>query len=78
MIPFPTIMELACNKTHLEQMRSVFEDVCTEFEGQLVEFDGEREYVHLLVNYLPKVQLSKRVNSLKGVSSRRLRRRGAY
>ncbi|ADI10582.1 transposase IS200-family protein [Streptomyces bingchenggensis BCW-1] len=30
-------------------------------------------YVHLLVHYPPKVALSKLVNSLKGVSSRRLR-----
>jgi putative transposase len=29
--------------------------------------------VHLLVNFPPKVALSKLVNSLKGVSSRRLR-----
>lgn len=29
--------------------------------------------MHLLVNYPPKVALSKLVNSLKGVSSRRLR-----
>lgn len=30
-------------------------------------------HVHLLVHYPPKVALSKLVNSLKGVSSRRLR-----
>lgn len=35
--------------------------------------DGEDDDVHLLVNYPPKVPLSKLVNSLKGVSSRRLR-----
>lgn len=29
--------------------------------------------MHLLVNYPPKVSISKLVNSLKGVSSRRLR-----
>ncbi len=29
--------------------------------------------MHLLVNYPPKVAISKLVNSLKGVSSRRLR-----
>lgn len=48
-------------------------DVCADFEAELKEFNGEKDHVHLLVHYPPKVQLSKLVNSLKGVSSRRLR-----
>lgn len=47
--------------------------VCSDFETQLVEFNGETNHVHLLVNFPPKVALSKLVNSLKGVSSRRIR-----
>lgn len=47
--------------------------VCEDFEVELVEFNGENNHVHLLVNFPPKVALSKLVNSLKGVSSRRLR-----
>lgn len=47
--------------------------VCADFEGELVEFNGEDNHVHLLVNFPPKVALAKLVNSLKGVSSRRLR-----
>jgi putative transposase len=39
----------------------------------LVECNGEAEHVHLLGTYSPTVQLSRLVNSLKGVSSRRLR-----
>lgn len=35
--------------------------------------DGEADHVHLLVNYPPKVAVSRLVGSLKGVSSRRLR-----
>jgi putative transposase len=41
----------------------------------LVELDGEDDHVHLLVEYLPTVQLTKLVNSLKGVSSRMLRKK---
>ena len=48
-------------------------DVCTDFEVRLEEFDGESSHVHLLVNFPPKVALSRLVNSLKGVSSRRMR-----
>lgn len=43
---------------------------------QLVEIDGERDHVHLLVNYPPKVSVSKLVNSLKGASSRMIRKKG--
>lgn len=44
------------------------------FEAQLIEMDGEDDHVHLLVEYPPKVAVSSLVNSLKGVSSRLLRR----
>ena len=62
-------------QTILDAMRSIFEDVCRDFEADLVEFDGEEDHVHLLVHYPPKVTVSRLVNSLKGVSSRHLRRR---
>ncbi len=47
--------------------------VCEDFEVELVEFNGESNHVHLLVNFPPKVAVSRLVNSLKGVSSRRMR-----
>ncbi len=56
-----------------ETLRELFEKVCQDFEAVLVEANGEDDHVHLLVEYPPKVALSKLVNSLKGVSSRRLR-----
>jgi putative transposase len=36
--------------------------------------DGEDDHVHVLVEYPPKVSVSALVNSLKGVSSRLLRK----
>ena len=57
----------------LEYLKEVFTHVCTCFETELREFNGEKDHVHLLVFYPPKVQLSELVNSLKGVSSRRLK-----
>ena len=44
-----------------------------KFESELVEFDGEDDHAHLLVHHPPKVSISKLVNSLKGVSSRKIR-----
>lgn len=47
--------------------------VCADFGAELAEFNGEDNHVHLLVTYPPKVAISALVNSLKGVSARRLR-----
>ena len=58
---------------HLDRLKEIFASVCADFAVDLVEFDGETDHVHLLVNYPPKVRLSELVNSLKGVSSRRLK-----
>jgi REP-associated tyrosine transposase len=58
---------------HLTRMEQIMRDVCTDFEAELVEFNGENNHVHLLVNFPPKVAVARLVNSLKGVSSRRLR-----
>lgn len=59
----------------LDELRPIFAGVCADFEAQLVEFDGGDDHVHLLVNYPPKVAVSQLVNSLKGVSSRMIRKR---
>jgi len=58
---------------HLDRLKEIFAAICVDFEAELREFNGERDHVHLLVNYPPKVRLSELVNSLKGVSSRRLK-----
>jgi putative transposase len=61
------------NITHLKRLEEICRDVCCDFEAELKEFDGERDHVHLLVIYPPKVRPSELVNSLKGVSSRLLK-----
>jgi putative transposase len=58
---------------HLARMEEIMRAVCADFETELVEFNGENNHVHLLVNLPPKVAPAKLVNSLKGVSSRRMR-----
>lgn len=61
-------------KEHLDAMAKHFTDVCTDMNMKLVEFNGETDHVHLLVEYPPVLSISKIVNALKGVSSRLLRR----
>src|SRR5215831_284799 len=57
----------------IKRLEEIFRSVCTDFEAVLKEFNGEPDHVHLLVHYPPKVRLSELVNSLKGVSSRRMK-----
>ena len=58
---------------HLARMEQIIRAVCADFDVELVEVNGEAYHVHLLVDFPPKLALSRLVNSLKGVSSRRLR-----
>jgi putative transposase len=58
-----------------DTLREVFAKVCGDFGAKLVACDGEDDHVHLRVEYPPQVQLSRLVNSLKGVSSRLVRQR---
>lgn len=58
----------------LTRCEEIMWNVCQDFEADLKEFNGERDHVHLLVHYPPKIAVSKLVNSLKGASARYLRR----
>ena len=55
-------------------LTEVFGKVCEDFGAILAECNGEDDHVHLLIEYPPTVELSRLINSLKGVSSRLIRR----
>lgn len=65
--------KVSFTKRVLDHLENIFREVCKDFEADLVEFNGEGDHVHLLVNYPPKISLSRLVGSLKGVSSRYIR-----
>ena len=62
-------------KAILDDLRPIFASICADCEAKLVEFDGEDNHVHMLMNYPPKVSVASLVNSLKGVSSRMIRKK---
>ena len=57
----------------LERLHIIFEELLLKWNCKLVEFNGEDNHVHLLFQYHPDLELSKLVNNLKSVSSRKLR-----
>jgi REP-associated tyrosine transposase len=56
---------------HLVRLEEILRDVCTDFEVERVEFNGESTHVHLPVHVPPKAALAKLVNSMTGESRRR-------
>ncbi|TVQ17759.1 MAG: IS200/IS605 family transposase [Leptolyngbya sp. DLM2.Bin15] len=55
----------------LETIHQSFRTVAKKMNFQLLEFNGETDHVHILIEYPPKLSISQIVNTLKGVSSRR-------
>ena len=69
----PKVPARPVHLTDPDRCEQIISEVCTDFGAELREFNGETDHVHLLVHYPPKVALSRPVNSLTGVSARRLR-----
>ena len=59
---------------YLNTLKEISEKVCGGFDCFLKEFNGEKDHAHLLIEYPPKMSIAKLVNSLKGVSSRLLKK----
>jgi putative transposase len=55
----------------LELIQQCFLDVATKMDFKILEFNGESDHIHVLIEYPPKLSISTMVNTLKGVSSRR-------
>jgi len=55
----------------LELIEKSFQEVAKKMDFQVIEFNGEGNHVHSLIEYPPRLSVSQIVNALKGVSSRR-------
>lgn len=57
----------------LQRLGEIVEDLCQKWDCKLVDFNGEEDHIHLLFQYFPQMELTKFINNLKTVTSRRLR-----
>jgi putative transposase len=55
----------------LAVLEKSFREVAKSMDFQVLEFNGEADHIHVLLEYPPKLSISQMVNALKGVSSRR-------
>ncbi len=56
-----------------ESLKVIFDsakEVGRKMDFKILEFNGEQDHVHFLIEYPPKLAISLIVNTLKGVSSR--------
>lgn len=58
----------------LARFREIAEVRCDGWGGKLIEVNGERDHVHLLVSLPPDLDLSRFVNNLKTTTSRLIRK----
>ena len=59
----------------LGYLRDAFGDCLTAWLCKLIEFGGEEDHVHLLVDIQPALDISVLINNLKTASARRARSR---
>ncbi len=57
----------------LDRLHVIIEELLFKWDCKLIEFSGEEDHIHCLFQYHPDLELSKLVNNLKSVSSRKLR-----
>lgn len=54
----------------LKVIENSAKEVARKMDFKILEFNGESDQVHLLIEYPPKLAISLMVNTIKGVSSR--------
>jgi putative transposase len=62
------------NKAMLDRMQEIFSNVCKSWRCELVEFGGEADHVHLLIDAHPSMNLARMIGNLKTVSARLIRK----
>lgn len=54
----------------LTELEAIFSSILKTREGELLEFNGEKDHVHLLVSYKPSISVSTLIANLKATSSK--------
>jgi putative transposase len=58
----------------LVRLKEILALTCNKWDCELLEFNGEQDHCHLLIEINPKVLISSFANNLKTVSSRLIRK----
>lgn len=69
----PKYRKKVFTKEMLDRLEDIIKDLCKELDCNLIEFNGENDHIHLLIEYPTKLSIAHIVRMFKGVSSRLLR-----
>ena len=58
----------------LDRLKEIITNLCQKWEVELLEFNGEADHVHLLLDMHPNIMPSKFINNLQTVTSRLMRK----
>lgn len=58
----------------LERCLEITRDIAVDFNAAVVEANGEKDHIHILLSAPPDFNLCRMINSLKTVTSRRLKK----
>ena len=58
------------NEQLQKELAKVFSSILETRKGELIEFNGESDHVHLIVSYMPQMSVSNLVANLKATSSK--------
>ncbi len=65
---------LLINDEILARLKEIFVSTLTKWESALLDFNGESDHVHRIIDDKPDIALSKLIANLKTVSSRLIRK----
>ena len=61
------------NTSIMNTLRQTITEVCDSFTIRIIEFSGEMDHVHLLLEIVPTIRISDLVRTIKSVTSCRIR-----
>ncbi|WP_158069781.1 IS200/IS605 family transposase [Moorena bouillonii] len=64
---------MAYGRRCANRLKQICSDTCVKWDCNLVEFNGEKDHIHLLVDLNPKVAPVKLIANIKTVTSRLIR-----
>jgi len=54
----------------IERLKDIIHKIATDFDVNIIEQEGDKDHIHILFSCKPTLEITKFINSLKGVTSR--------
>jgi putative transposase len=65
--------KIVISQEMLNRLIEVMDDLCSKWQCQMINCNGEGEHIHVVFRFYPQIELDKFVGNIKSVSSRRMK-----